>query len=668
MEQPRITSLLAEASASYNAGDYARALTLWRQVEQMDPGNEKAQEGIRMASLLLEGDGVSADPRVQAGIRRVRDLIDAGQVDEAREGCALLERLAPGHPDLASLRDLCGAAPSEGAGTVESLLEEAREALAFGREDEAARAATRALELEPGNMEACGILSLTAVDRSVGEPPADLPSQDDEEIDDVTRRQPAPGPPPVAATPPSAAAQGSSTARTAVPPAAARPAAEPVPPAGPPSASGAPPRIAALLAEGQVAFDQGRPQEAISTWSRIFVIDHSHAEASRRIDMAKAAIEEHAREVDDLFYKAVDAQEAGRLEEALGFYRQVLQANPDHIDARNSIQELTARIAEGGPSISLNHDAAREVAEAAARKAEAIHEPPMESVPLAFEPAGRSERPAPSVRMRPVAPPPLPARRGIGRPIAMTGGILVFAAAGVGAWLWLGNSGGSMPEAQATVSVPRPAAAPRPVANPVQSPGNAPIQVVPGSSPAASPPAVTPAPPAVEGNPADFRDVLAKAHRLHREKRWAEAVLAYREALRLNPVDFDSQDQLDEAMVELEKQARWEKDMDSGTRLFAEADYAGALKTFYRMQMDHPEIKMIETYIRNSWFNWGVLLLQAGDADQAAEKFQEVLELNPRDVISSRAREVARRYHGRPRDTVLETYAGTLTPRAMNAR
>jgi tetratricopeptide (TPR) repeat protein len=248
----------------------------------------------------------------------------------------------------------------------------------------------------------------------------------------------------------------------------------------------------------------------------------------------------------------------------------------------------------------------------------------------------------------------------------MVGGILVFVAAGAGAWLWLGGSGGSMPEAQATVSVARPVT-PRPAA-PAETPqGGGEIQVVPGSAPAAAPAtAVTPAPAATD--PADWREVLSNARALHRQKRWAEAVLAYREALRLNPVDFDAQDQLDEAMVELEKQARLEKDLETGTRLFDEADYGGALHIFYRLQLDHPEMKQMETCIRNAWFNWGVLLLQAGDVDQAAEKFSEVLELSPNDAVSRRSREVARRYHGRQRDSALESYAGSLTPRALDAR
>jgi tetratricopeptide (TPR) repeat protein len=654
MDQPRISSLLTEASDRYNAGDYQGALALWREVEQLDPANEKAQEGIRMAALLLEAEaGPNADPRVEAVLSRVRDLLASGDLEAAREGCTLLERLAPGHPELAPLMARCGtpAVDDTQPAGVEQLLEAAREALADGREEDAARAAARALEMEPGNMEACGILSLTGQTGTVGTPPPDLPDTPAEELELDTKRQPA-------------------VAAQAPPPSPA-----PSPKISPPQ--GEAQRISALLAEGQVAFDQGRAQEAISTWSRIFVIDHSHAEASRRIDMAKAAIEEQAREVDDLYFRAVDAQEAGRLEEAILLYKQVLQVNPDHFEAKASVDDLTARLAAGEPaaaetsgrgeerSIGLNEKVRHEVVQAA-KTPEPVHEQPTESVPLAFEPRGVRDRVpvAPSVRAH---TPPASGGRGIGRTLALAGGVLVFAAAGAGAWLWLGSDTGSMPEARATVATPRPPGArPHPGAAASTAPaGGAPAQAAPGQPPATDP---APSPAAAPGSPADAAEVLARARELHKQQKWAEAVLAYREAMRLNPADFDAQDDLDKAMAALEKQARLEKDLEQATRLFEEQDFAGSLHTLYRLQQDRPDMKMVDTYIRNAWYNWGVMLIQAGDVDEAAEKFGEVLELDPRDATANRAREVARRYHGRQRDSVLESYAATLKPRPLDAR
>src|SRR5207237_7197557 len=47
------------------------------------------------------------------------------------------------------------------------------------------------------------------------------------------------------------------------------------------------PRVRALLDEGQKAFDAGDLQGSIDAWSRIFLIDIDHQEASRRIDQAR---------------------------------------------------------------------------------------------------------------------------------------------------------------------------------------------------------------------------------------------------------------------------------------------------------------------------------------------------------------------------------------------
>ncbi|MGH9870183.1 MAG: tetratricopeptide repeat protein [Candidatus Polarisedimenticolia bacterium] len=634
MDDSRIKSLLDEASERYNDGAYGEAITLWEQVQQLDPANQRAREGIRMARLLVSGESSSAtsDPRVAAAVARVHELLEMGQSAEALEGVALIRQITPHLPELDALEQQArGHAPDAAAAlnetvampvfNVESLLEQARSALAEGREDDAAHAASQVLEIEPGNMEACGILSLTSKDGSVGQPPVDLSFEEPR--------------PPVQNAPPRRANEARAEAGS---------------------------RLAAILAEGQVAFDQGRMQDAIATWSRVFAMDPSNAEAGKRIDNAKAVIDEQARETDDLFYRAVDAQDAGRLEEALGLFQQVVQINPTHLDARNSVEELTARIEGGGTTIAIDQTAAREIEEE--KKANSVHEmhlPSNESVPLAIpRELRRPERhagSAPRVAMNAPAPP----RRGL----ALFGSLVVFAVVGVGAWLWLGESGGSMPEARATLKAPvRPPAPPPP---PVDEPNDAaPLQVVAGSSPAPvaeAVPVVTPAPPA-----GDMTQLLAQARQAARDGRWAEAVLAYREAARLNPADFGAQDELDRAMSHLEKEAKFEQEMGQAVASFNESDFGPCLHKLYRLQQDYPNVRYIEDYIRNSWYNWGVLLLQSGDVDEAAEKFGEVLALDPGDVSSKRARDVARRYHGRPRDSVLESFATSLQPRTIDAR
>ena len=108
--------------------------------------------------------------------------------------------------------------------------------------------------------------------------------------------------------------------------------------------------------------------------------------------------------------------------------------------------------------------------------------------------------------------------------------------------------------------------------------------------------------------------------------------------------------------------------MELSKRYFTEGDYASALHKFYRIQIDFPEIREMNTYIRNAWFNWGVMLLQAGAVEEAGEKFSEVLEITPNDREATRAREVATRYRGKTRDSFYDSFSASLPLRSLDQR
>jgi hypothetical protein len=251
-------------------------------------------------------------------------------------------------------------------------------------------------------------------------------------------------------------------------------------------------------------------------------------------------------------------------------------------------------------------------------------------------------------------------------------GALVVAAVSVGAWLWLGGDNGSMPEARATVPVPasrpvrtEPSARPSPVGADHPRSSTTPLQVVPGAA-AVPGPEAKPRPVDPEELSRQSAQLIREGRQLYQQRRWAEAVLALRKALAADPVDFDAQDTLDKAMAELEKQARIERDMALAGKAFNEKDYAAALQKFYRIQQDHPEMRILDTYIKNSWFDWGVVLMQEGAPAEAAEKFTEVLGMTANDKEASRAREFAKRYHGRQRDAVYDAFVSALAIRSLD--
>ena len=94
----------------------------------------------------------------------------------------------------------------------------------------------------------------------------------------------------------------------------------------------------------------------------------------------------------------------------------------------------------------------------------------------------------------------------------------------------------------------------------------------------------------------------------------------------------------------------------------------GDLHKLYRLQQEHSDREPFDRYIKNSWFNWGVFLMRAGAIDDAIVKFDEVLDITSRDSDAKRARAIAARYQGRPRDAAFDTFASTLPMRDMGDR
>ena len=96
------------------------------------------------------------------------------------------------------------------------------------------------------------------------------------------------------------------------------PAAFPAPAPAPAAGAAVDPRIAQFLRQGDDAAARGHLQEAIDLWSRVFLIDLSNEEASRRIDAAREKQSEAARQLDVLLSEGVQLYEAGDLAVARG--------------------------------------------------------------------------------------------------------------------------------------------------------------------------------------------------------------------------------------------------------------------------------------------------------------------------------------------------------------
>jgi tetratricopeptide (TPR) repeat protein len=101
-------------------------------------------------------------------------------------------------------------------------------------------------------------------------------------------------------------------------------------------------RIDELLQEGQESFEDGQYQTAIDAWSRIFLIDIDHAEASRRIELARKLKAEVERQIEEAFHEAISLLEAGDEEDARKAFDKVLEIQPNHMGARDYLEKLSS--------------------------------------------------------------------------------------------------------------------------------------------------------------------------------------------------------------------------------------------------------------------------------------------------------------------------------------
>jgi hypothetical protein len=107
-------------------------------------------------------------------------------------------------------------------------------------------------------------------------------------------------------------------------------------------------RIQQLLAAGQAALDGGDPQAAIDAWSRIFLIDIDHQEASRRIEQARRLKAERDRQVEETLHDGLAALEAHDPVAARGAFQHVLELQPGHLKAREYLQQLDEGVMPAG--------------------------------------------------------------------------------------------------------------------------------------------------------------------------------------------------------------------------------------------------------------------------------------------------------------------------------
>ena len=104
------------------------------------------------------------------------------------------------------------------------------------------------------------------------------------------------------------------------------------------------PASSQFLRQGDEAAARGHLQEAIDLWSRVFLIDLSNDEASRRIDATREKQNEAARQLDVLLSEGVQLYEAGDLQSARNAFLKVLTLSESDATARNYLNQIDAAL------------------------------------------------------------------------------------------------------------------------------------------------------------------------------------------------------------------------------------------------------------------------------------------------------------------------------------
>ncbi len=634
--------LLIKATALYHSGDYRQAIQVWQELLSQDPQNQRALEGIRMASLLLEeaqtgetatqiaGESAASETpeviaKVREGIHKVRAFLSAARYLDAMEVCQALLQLAPRSEAvrevLEEARDAYEAQPF-----IDEHLEIARQLFVQERLDEATAEIQKILFLSANHAEAKKL---------------------EAKIDALRQRR---TPAAEASAPPEPGAQsGADTQQLRMPPDFGD--SLDLPQESPePSAS-----VAAAEPETSAPADPVAPMK-----------DEQVLNEDWEAELAQLSFEPSGPQEKPPQAAAVEVPEPIPLTDLSE--PSSLSSHPSTV-AQKSHPFADRRAGSRQPLPDLD----------LADLSESLPKEDRGRVEGRLAPSRSEERTTERVRrVRPAAT----AARGDVSLGKLSLGILLLLAVSGGGWWMLGQrsanasgqgSGQGAPPpgrlpAHRPAPVPESSAAPSNVglSSTSSSPGNtASAQArepeLPGGN---APSAVSPSPEQMQR---EIAGLFATGKSQIQKSDYEEAVATFSRILDLDPANLEAKEQLDRAAGKVQEQKKLEEDLQTGKQFFVEKDYESALRKFYRLPKDR-HLGEVDLFIRNAWFNWAVVSLKGGNCVEALQRLEENLTLHPDDQEAAKLREVAEHYRDRPKDKVYYAYVDRLTYRTLNQK
>lgn len=436
-------------------------------------------------------------------------------------------------------------------------------------------------------------------------------------------------------------------------------------------------RIAELLEEGQGAFERGDYQGAIDAWSRIFLIDIDHPEASERIEEARRRKNEQERKVEETYHEALrKLKEESDVAGARRDLEAVLRMAPSHAGARERLDRIEAGESAAPADVPAGESPPAPTEPSAPQppappQAEEELKEEILVPPEPGEEVARSEGPSTE------KPPTMVARsRGTSRRfLLIAGAVLVLVL--VGAFFLYENWEAAFPNADEVPAAP--AVDPIARATRLHEAGKTAMAVsllrrLTPSSPryeeaqalisqweAAGRPEETAAADG-DGEAERARRATQRQQRLldeaaaaAEESRYLRANELLQEAASLNPLPEGN-----EALVSAVEAGV--APLQGPLNQMQQGDPARALPTLWRMLDETPSSPDVRRLIADAYYDLALDSLQQGDAATAAQHLEEALSVVDDPALQRHLR-FARTYSQREKDLLYRIYVKYLPPR-----
>jgi len=383
-------------------------------------------------------------------------------------------------------------------------------------------------------------------------------------------------------------------------------------------------RVNDLLTDAKARAEAGERDEALAILFRLAILDEDNAEAAALRSKIESAGASNLDKVERAIIEGVAALGADNLDDAERFFREALELAPQHREAQHYLEKVTERRSPGGEELLSPGAGESAPVENAVGRATVI-----ETAPHQRAPSSKPPRSAPPPASKPQEP--LLGTSGP-RSVMRTSKILLWGGGGV---LALVCTAVALPQ---LVGRDAPETAPRKTSGPVSR-----------HSTAAAPTRVASSIP--QETAKVVASALARGRALMASQDFGGAVVAFNEALTLDPKNVETRAGIEDA-GERYKAGKAEREALNNIKLaFRDGEFTSGLRLAYRLPPS------VSTSYANAvkfagWYNLAVVALRAGDCREALSHLDEALEIAPGEDDAKKLREFASRYVDAVKDRV----------------